>query len=190
MSILLSLLVGFFVYRNLRSIQGLQQRLYGDSITDPLTKCFNRRYFNQQYALLENQYRIENQQYSLAIIDIDHFKSINDTYGHDAGDNALRQLPQVINKNLRKSDQLFRVGGEEFVVLLAGSAIEEAHKVISRCHLAVSERPFTIDDDTELAVTVSAGIAESGQSLDIFKSADEALYQAKTQGRNRIINAS
>lgn len=145
---------------------------------DGLTNIYNRRSFDIDLAN-----GISNPSLTLVIFDIDHFKEINDTYGHQAGDNILKKLTSLIRANLREEDQLYCIGGEEFAILMHKENIEDTEQLVSRLLLKVSEYNFNISQ----SVHISAGIAiQSGDDtpLSLFKRSDDALYQAKEEGRN------
>jgi diguanylate cyclase (GGDEF)-like protein len=123
------------------------------------------------------------------MIDADHFKDINDQYGHATGDRALRVIADRCRSALRKTDVFGRFGGEEFVVLFVETGLVEAQRVAERLLTKVAE-PVSSQDGVVVPVTISAGVVErrSGETLDsILKIADEALYQAKREGRNRVV---
>lgn len=185
LSAVLSIIVAYFAYRNLNSIKKLQEKLYEDSINDPLTKCFNRRFFEK--TLASNQLK-KGLPYSLAILDIDHFKSINDTNGHDAGDKVLKTIVNILTSQLREPDQLFRIGGEEFAIIFNDCDLQEANKIAERCRQAVEKHAFDIEHNTSISVTISIGIVKANNepTVDIVRLADKALYQAKENGRNQI----
>lgn len=157
------------------------------SVIDPLTQAYNRRYFD---SYLEQACRGEPEcRLSVLLIDIDHFKAINDGLGHLAGDAVLREVAGVLRRNLRQSDLLARYGGEEFVVILADHSGErEAHVVAEKLRAAVAASGF----DGGAAVTVSIGFATGCPPLVapvVIDAADQALYEAKRLGRNRVISA-
>jgi len=129
---------------------------------------------------------------ALVMFDIDHFKQINDTYGHAAGDDVLRELGARTMNSVRRVDLAARVGGEEFVVVMPETDLANAAAVAERLRVAVAKEPFTVRATGEkLAVTVSIGVAAaiaSGDHRDgLLKRTDEALYSAKKAGRNRVI---
>ncbi len=145
---------------------------------DGLTNVYNRRSFDTDLAN-----RIDNPTLTLVIFDIDYFKNINDTYGHQAGDDILISLTSLIRTNLREEDQLYRIGGEEFAILTYKENIEDAEQLVSRLIEKVSLYDFNISQQ----IHISAGIAQqsNGNSpLNLFKRADDALYRAKEEGRN------
>jgi diguanylate cyclase (GGDEF)-like protein len=165
----------------LRQVAALQQDLREQALRDPLTGLLNRR------ALAERFQQGLATPFALAIVDVDHFKLINDETGHAAGDRVLKALAQRLKAGLRRGDEVFRVGGEEFVVLLPGAELAGAMRRLDALRQQVAAQPL---DGAPAAVTVSAGVAASGaqgQDLDtLFAAADAALYRAKTGGRNRV----
>lgn len=127
--------------------------------------------------------------FCLAIADIDHFKRINDTHGHDAGDLVLAATADVISRHIRSFDDAYRLGGEEFLICLKETTLEDARKVIERLRAALAGWPMPIGGHDALRVTASFGLApvQANASLEIMlKAADQALYRAKAQGRNRV----
>lgn len=172
----------------LNVISGLHQTLAKQALTDPLTGCSNRRCMDRDLSLLVILGRRYPVKASVLLMDIDHFKEVNDTYGHGQGDLVLQKIVEIAGARIRGSDRLYRYGGEEFLMLLeqtgTGGATVVAEDVRARIEAA------------ELLpgrrVTVSIGIAQyqAGQSIEAWtKSADTALYQAKVAGRNRVMNA-
>jgi diguanylate cyclase (GGDEF)-like protein len=154
---------------------------------DKLTGLYNRQHFDKLSETEFNQAKRENRKLSILFIDIDHFKDVNDTYGHDKGDEALRIVAQLIRASCRKSDYVARYGGEEIVVILpktiSRDAIQVAHDI--NAIIARQSKHFL-----GFKLTVSIGVStfpDDGLSLkQIIKSADLALYQAKDAGRNRV----
>jgi diguanylate cyclase (GGDEF)-like protein len=171
-------------------------RLLRSGFTDVLTGWNNRRYL--QVRLVEELARARRDASSLVclMLDIDHFKNVNDTYGHAAGDAVLRELAQRIESQVRVSDIAARYGGEEFVVLLPGTEIESGTLLAERIRKAVSANPIEIGGGNSITITVSIGIASiapirdvddlktTGESL--LARADVALYSAKSSGRDRV----
>ena len=158
------------------------------SVLDGLTGLYNRRQFELSLEQEHNRSKRHPSDFSLAILDIDFFKKVNDTYGHASGDEVLRTAASVIKAQLRESDIPARYGGEEFAVLLPYTHIEEAVIVGERLRKAVEETPIFIDKKN-INVTISMGLAEFGQEEngeELFKRADSALYEAKESGRNRV----
>jgi len=155
---------------------------------DPLTGIFNRRHVEE--VLRQELDRAERHARPLAVamMDADHFKNINDTYGHQTGDEVLREISERCRKTLRANDILARYGGEEFVIVFPETKLDEAGAVAERLRVAVAENPIRIGDKA-LAVTVSIGLAAyaPGQDIDkLFQRADSALYTAKQDGRNLV----
>jgi diguanylate cyclase (GGDEF)-like protein len=153
--------------------------------TDGLTGIFNRRALEDT----AHRYRLDGLPFSLAIADLDNFKMLNDTHGHEAGDKALRLFASVLRSSLRPEDDCGRFGGEEFVVLLPGTGIDEATGALERLQVALAEALTTSD---VAPFTASWGLTDStaGPTFDdVVAVADGALYQAKAQGRNRIVTA-
>jgi diguanylate cyclase (GGDEF)-like protein len=165
---------------------------------DSLTKTFNRSAFEGYARHAIEQSLRRGDDLSLLLFDIDHFKSINDTHGHQAGDVALRQMAKLANKCLRSQDIFGRYGGEEFAVLLPSTDPEGAYMVAERIRRSIEESEFH-DEGTDFRLTISGGVAllqHSGQQSTekrlsaLFRAADEALYEAKRSGRNRTLLAA
>ncbi len=166
------------------------ERLQELSSTDPLTGLFNRRYFME--ALAGEFERVEryDTDLSFVMIDIDHFKRLNDTYGHQAGDDVLREMGQVIRDQIRTPDTPCRYGGEEFCVLLPQTPFDGAVEFARRLRLVVEGHPFPAQGGT-VGLTASLGVSTApsprvGGYEDLIRLADEALYEAKESGRNRV----
>jgi two-component system cell cycle response regulator len=161
------------------------------AITDPLTGLHNRRYMEGHLRTLVEEAVAKGRPLSILIADIDHFKKINDTYGHDAGDNVLREFAARLRRNTRGIDLACRLGGEEFVVIMPDTEIERAMHVAERLRAYVAGDLFQANLDTRIRVTASVGIAMLERRDDtpetIFKRADNALYVAKREGRNRVV---
>lgn len=159
--------------------------------TDGLTECYNKDYFNKELDRLVERALPKDSNLSLIIFDLDLFKNLNDSYGHDAGDQVLKQLAELIRKkDIRANDIFARYGGEEFVVLLPGTTLIIAEMMAERFRREVEHQEFTADGE-KLKVTISVGTANLSQGLSssssLFRAADRALYQAKAEGRNRVI---
>jgi len=162
------------------------------AVTDPLTGLYNRRYMSVHVGAMVDAAANRGKTISVLALDVDHFKMVNDTHGHDAGDEVLKELARRIKANIRSVDLACRTGGEEFVVALPETDHQVAYKVAERLRRAVSGKPFNGGAKAgNLQITVSIGLAEletTSESLDdIVKRADEALYRAKREGRNRVI---
>jgi diguanylate cyclase (GGDEF)-like protein len=157
-------------------------------LVDQLTGLRNR--FGMLTDLLDEQQRVvrEGGGCSIAMIDIDHFKTINDNHGHQAGDLLLQKLAQLLVSKLRPYDHLYRYGGEEFLICLPGTDIEEAKVILERMRHDIATMNFTVDGET-IPITASFGMTPIGKEScieDYIEHADEALYAAKTAGRNRV----
>jgi diguanylate cyclase (GGDEF)-like protein len=172
----------------------LEQTLNQLASRDALTQCWNRRMIDELFTNSIAESTRKRSAFSIMVLDIDHFKAVNDTYGHAAGDVALKHVVSILNTNLREYDQVGRYGGEEFVILLPSTDVNEAWGVAERVRSAIQFQPTVLNDDTKVDMTVSIGIAQFNRSRDInqnafFERADKALYTAKQSGRNRIICA-
>ncbi len=161
------------------------------SITDPLTLLHNRRYFDDIFPHEARRCSRYNHPLSVLYLDIDHFKSVNDTYGHAAGDAVLKELAVLLRKHLRETDTVARYGGEEFVALLPETNIDIAAAIGERLRQAVEKHPFPIDDRQTRNITASLGAASAkGQTIDhkvLLARADAACYRAKSGGRNKVV---
>jgi two-component system cell cycle response regulator len=162
------------------------------AVTDQLTGLHNRRYMETQLKALLERAKRGGAPVSVLIADIDHFKRVNDLFGHDAGDEVIRQFSERLASNFRPRDLACRFGGEEFVVIMPDTFAEDAYIIAERLRAAISESPFHIGANKEpLEVTVSVGVAIGDRKDDdtdvVIKRADQALYAAKQRGRNRVI---
>lgn len=157
---------------------------------DPLTNLYNRRYFGEVSKKLLNLALRNNQNICIAILDIDFFKKINDTYGHNVGDEVLKLITKNMNKYIRKSDVLARIGGEEFAILLNNTNEENAFLLAEKIRIAIENLNY-INNNKEIKTTISLGISQLTQEdydLDsIIIRADKALYEAKNTGRNKSV---
>jgi two-component system cell cycle response regulator len=167
--------------------QGMEQ-----AVTDPLTGLHNRRYMEGHLESLVGDAAHTGKQVSLLIFDIDHFKAVNDTYGHPAGDAVLKEFAQRIAHNVRGVDLCCRLGGEEFVVVMPDTDADFAKVVAERLRVCIASRPFALDDGkTMLDVTVSIGLSTTiggGDSPSgLLSRADDCLYEAKRSGRNKVV---
>lgn len=177
-----------------RSIEAERARSYQRSIRDPLTGLFNRVYMQDA---MERQCQLQDRDQALQLaaimLDVDHFKSINDRYGHAAGDAVLRQVASLLTDGIRESDIPVRFGGEEFILFLMSAPNLSVYTLAERLRAAIAGHSFQLDDGEALHVTASLGVAirHPGEPLDRFiRRADEALYRAKQGGRNRCEIAS
>jgi two-component system cell cycle response regulator len=161
------------------------------AITDGLTGLYNRHYLNTHLDNMVRDALQNNKPLSLMMMDMDHFKQVNDTYGHDVGDQVLKQLSGIITNSIRSSDLAARFGGEEFVVLMPGTRIENSRDVANRMRQRIQDTPFVVTHEVgQINKTISIGMSHvnhMGDSAEsILKRADEALYRAKNSGRNKV----
>jgi diguanylate cyclase (GGDEF)-like protein len=161
---------------------------------DYLTGLSNRRHFLEQGEIELSRVQRYGEALSVFMLDIDHFKNINDTHGHKAGDTVLQQLSQVLRETLRTADIIGRMGGEEFAILLPETDLQEAAEIAERLREIVARRDVILEAGLPLHITVSIGVVtlkDKGVNLDILLNlADKALYQAKASGRNRVCVSS
>ncbi|MBO6718850.1 MAG: diguanylate cyclase [Rhizobiaceae bacterium] len=165
-----------------------QQRLTEEAFTDALTGLANRRTFDTNGPRLVDEAAASGLPYVMMIIDIDHFKSVNDRFGHDVGDLALQHVAQVVSLNVRRGDIAARYGGEEIVLLLFGYDRHEAQNVADRIRTAIADSPVELEGSL-VSMTVSVGVhmpAEEEPFSRTFQRADRALYKAKRNGRDRV----
>ncbi|MGD2167508.1 MAG: diguanylate cyclase [Gammaproteobacteria bacterium] len=157
---------------------------------DALTKVHSRYAYEERLQREFERWQSDHQPLSFTLWDIDKFKAINDTFGHDAGDRLLRRIGLILNKHRRREDFVARIGGEEFVLLLPGTNVELAAGIAERLRAAVAGTPFNYRGKPQ-SVTISCGITEfrdGDTPLSVYKRADQALYEAKDNGRNRCIS--
>jgi len=160
------------------------------AISDALTGLYNRHYlYETAPKILATAKRYPNQPLSLAIFDIDHFKSFNDRYGHLVGDKILKSIASILKRSVRMSDIVVRFGGEEFLVLMPNTGVKQAYIVAEKLRSIIEKTPIEAKRQQELYITISGGVVEfqPDMSLDeLIKCADKALYLAKSNGRNRV----
>lgn len=173
----------------LRTISNLHEQLREQALCDPLTGLYNRRYLDEFFNRERGRAQRERTPIALALIDLDHFKRLNDEHGHLVGDDVLRGVAQHLLGSLRCSDALFRIGGEEFLLILPGADAGEARQRLDAICQSLAAQPLPTRGGAR-QVTLSAGLAmwpEQGRALDeLLQAADSALYQAKHAGRNRV----
>ncbi|MBI4040401.1 MAG: sensor domain-containing diguanylate cyclase [Deltaproteobacteria bacterium] len=180
----------FVAFSNQVAVAIDNAKLYNMAFYDALTKAFMRRYAE---AWLETEYaRVQRYHTDLAVVmfDIDHFKKINDTYGHQAGDYVLRELSQLVKANIRGADVLSRMGGEEFLICMPETSLDKALQSAERVRQVIADKAF-IYEGTPIPVTISLGIASFSQFPEaewkkFLKDADLALYHSKEHGRNQV----
>ena len=183
---------GFFFLNSARlelDLQYVQEGLKIQTLTDSLTGVSNRRHFFQYAADEFQRARRYQRMFSILMNDLDKFKTVNDRYGHAAGDRALIEMARVMNQNMRKVDTLARVGGEEFAALITEADLENAIKTAERIRGQAARRPVVYQDQ-QFSLTISIGVAtlQANDTTfeDVLHRADKALYRAKQKGRNRV----
>lgn len=171
----------------------LERALADLAATDELTRLPNRREGLAQLEFLHKDSLRKKRPYSVAVIDIDHFKKLNDQYGRACGDIVLQAFAVLAKRALRGRDVCFRYGGEEFVILLPETTLAEGHRVVERLRRDWGESELTLPGGRAVQVTFSVGLAQfsmSGVTFDaVVKAADMALYEAKNNGRNQTVCA-
>lgn len=165
-------------------------KLQLEANTDRHTGCYNKAYFNNAIDLEVKKSKLTGTPLSLIIFDLDHFKKLNDNFGHDAGDFVLKDGAEIIRKNgVRENDIFARYGGEEFVILLPKTNLKQAFEIAERLRRLLEQHDF-IYDGNKLPVTASIGVADYRPGVatgtDLFKRADSAVYKAKEGGRNQV----
>jgi diguanylate cyclase (GGDEF)-like protein len=175
--------------RLVNTFKNRQSHLSEIASRDELTGLYNRRYFKESFQSELERTRAYGGLLALVLLDIDHFKNVNDTCGHSAGDKVLQQIAAIIRDNSRPIDIVARYGGEEFAVLLPGLGTRAAYLFAERLRNIVAKNPFDTGDKT-INLTISGGVCkwtkESDSSQTMIDEADKHLYQAKNSGRNKI----
>ena len=177
----------------LAEIEALQAKLRDQALRDPLTGVFNRRFLAETLARETARARRDSRAYAVVILDLDHFKRVNDTHGHEAGDRVLVAAAELLRSHTREGDLVCRYGGEEFVVLMPGSSAVSAARRAELWRAALEMQRFRFKGG-DVTVTLSAGAAcfpdDGVDGEAILRAADEALYRAKADGRNRVMTYS
>jgi len=168
------------------------QRLLQLATSDPLTGLFNRGYVDERLAMELSRAQRYDKSLTVAVVDADHFKALNDTHGHAAGDLVLKKLAELLRGSLRHSDTTGRYGGEEFVVILPETDMETARRKVESLREAIASTPIALPHGREtVRLTISAGLAsfpEDGEdAAELFATADERMFAAKREGRNRVV---
>jgi two-component system, cell cycle response regulator len=168
-------------------------QLYDASVTDALTGAYNREHFDTRLASELSFARRHQADLSMLLLDLDHFKNVNDTYGHPAGDSVLRELAKNLSMDLRLEDVFARYGGEEFAIILRGTSLAEAAQAAERCRSKVADLVIN-HEALVIRITVSIGVASIGcckeaTSEEFISVADRRLYAAKHAGRNQVVAA-
>ncbi|GAM09503.1 response regulator PleD [Geobacter sp. OR-1] len=189
----IGILVGityFLTWRLVIQLDAAQKSLKKLASTDELTGIKNRRQIMKRLDEEFSRASRLGEPLCIIIMDIDHFKKINDTYGHPCGDRVLKQVASLITENLRNYDRIGRIGGEEFLLVSPGSSIDDARTLAERLRQTINNEQFG-EGGCRFSITISAGVtalAQADDNVDILiKRADEALYEAKQSGRNRVV---
>ena len=172
-------------------LEGLNSELTAIARRDPLTGLGNRRALQEDLDLLEARVSRYSHRYCLAVLDVDHFKSYNDTYGHQAGDQVLQDVAAKLKDEVRSGDALYRYGGEEFLCIFPEQSLDSGTEAVQRMRLGLEALAIPHAGNPRGVLTISAGLAVLDPSHDrsvtkVLKEADEALYRAKQLGRNRV----
>tara|TARA_A100001518_G_C1187448_1_gene33937 strand:+ start:46 stop:564 length:519 start_codon:yes stop_codon:yes gene_type:complete len=157
---------------------------------DVLTRLLNRKFLPVVLTRQVSHARSHGTPFSVLALDIDYFKQINDSYGHEAGDRVLQQLASLLINSSRAGDYLFRLGGEEFLMLLVDTGLDGARRVAEKLRRGVEQEVFRLPQDRTLNITLSIGVACFNGHPDyqqLMRRADDGLYQAKHSGRNRVV---
>ncbi len=180
----------FYLVSYLRSYTQLYMKYKENSQRDALTGLYNVRSFYYFYQVMIDKVNQEGGSCAVCLLDIDHFKNINDTYGHPAGDQVLKQLAKLLKKFMREGEIISRNGGEEFTILLENCSLLQAEEIATRIRKAIEQYTFFMADKKKIRITVSIGVAvyQAGQNTTerLYEVADEALYKAKQNGRNNV----
>ena len=174
--------------RNIEAMRNELEQVKAMLHQDPLTGTLNRRGIDEAFRQEASRCDRHNVQLCVAIIDLDNFKSINDTLGHQSGDNVLVHVADVVRTTLRPTDRIGRFGGEEFLILLPETQLSESAGVLARIKRELAAKPL-IEKELPLKITFSGGVAERGEREPLealLARADAALYQAKRAGKNRV----
>jgi len=187
-ALVLSLIIAYRI-KSMEQMKVNQQNLQLLAVTDPLTQLYNRRYFNEESNEVIKRAKNKNKKTTIILLDIDNFKSINDSYGHAVGDEAIREVSNIIKNQSRQEDILARYGGEEFIMLMPEASINDTYKLAERIRISLEKTKIEITNNTSIYVTISIGVSEvCYEESDIQESinkADKALYEAKNNGRNQ-----
>lgn len=175
--------------RQIDAIQSLQAQLTEQANRDPLTGLYNRRYLHDSMQREFDRCARDGAPVSLLLIDLDHFKLVNDHHGHSVGDEVLRQVSAILEQETRSSDICCRYGGEEFLLVLSGVGAQAAQERAEHCRSQVAAHPWLVNGQA-FAVTLSVGVACTADThltpAELIDRADQALYRAKAEGRNRV----
>lgn len=166
------------------------KHLHTEAVVDWLTGLYTRRHFDWQVEAHVDLARREREKFALILMDLDHFKDVNDTYGHPSGDAVLKGVADIVRRSLRKYDTAYRSGGEEMAVLLPRSTLAEGVQIAERLRTRIERHRFKADNGAKLHVTVSIGVAQfrsADRPAALYGRADQRLYEAKECGRNQVV---
>ena len=183
---------GFLLGRASDRLRAANHALEELSLTDPLTALRNARYFKERLASESERARRESTSFAIVMVDLDHFKEVNDKWGHEVGNLVLRHTAKIMLDNIRAGDVVCRVGGEEFMVVCPSASIDDGFGTAERIRLALVNSPFH-NSEVTVNVTASFGVAQhvpGSPPQEVVDQADSALYAAKRGGRNRVNKAS
>ena len=176
-------------YRIYSTLEHTLSRLEQEALTDPLTGLGNRRDFQKYFTWVKAKSARDHQPFSLAMLDIDHFKRVNDVYGHNVGDAVLVHFAEILKFHVRETDRLFRWGGEEFIILLPDTNAEDARVIAERVRSSIENSPYRYRE-LNVSYTVSIGLFSENihqNANDPIVIADRNLYMAKSKGRNQVV---
>ncbi|MGL6001547.1 MAG: diguanylate cyclase [Plesiomonas sp.] len=183
--LIISLLIQFFFVATYCFLQRSKKRAIGEANIDPLTSLYNRRKVYSQWELFR-----KNSPTVVALCDIDYFKKINDTYGHNTGDFILIEISRILKKHAGKLDLVARVGGEEFVIIFYKKSLSDAAEIVERIRFEIESSSFSDKSKNVIKLTISFGLAENNSAIATFEEvlaqADERLYHSKNTGRNKV----
>ncbi|NTS78556.1 GGDEF domain-containing protein [Catenovulum sp. SM1970] len=183
----LCLSLGFFSFRRWQDVRSLVKTTQQQALTDPLTQLCNRRAFDEIISSEKARFERHKEAFSLLIIDLDDFKSVNDKYGHQVGDQVLICVTYLLKKHCRKSDYICRWGGEEFLILCPKTNLEQVKKLADHLQVALN---YPINEDRNISASIGIAEIHPNESLEtLLKRTDNALYTAKAKGKNTIVYA-
>lgn len=178
-------------HRYARELRESVNQTMAMAVIDELTGLYNRRYFERHASIMLDKAIEQERNLAVVMLDIDHFKPVNDIHGHQAGDVVLKEFANRLRRSFRGVDLVCRYGGEEFVVLMPDTNQSQAQRIADRVRRSVANMPFDLGNGTSVDITVSLGVAINLQGRDapdaLLKRADTALYRAKNQGRNQVV---
>lgn len=178
------------ISRDITELHEIHEKLKEQAYQDELTNIFNRKAFNERIKEKFDLYQRYNSTFCIAMYDIDNFKNINDTYGHDMGDKVLKEMTDEVKLHIRKTDLLFRVGGEEFVIIFSKTLIDEAFEVVEKMRVMVSNMNMNMIENEK--ITISIGLTQVNEEDDptsIYERIDKLMYVSKHNGKNQTSKA-